>query len=1390
MNSGCSRRRDADHDATGVLPSVGDDQLHSRLLPAAAEDSKRFTGYSGCSQHVVTKQPPSVLDDHEESAVIASTLLQPVEEICRSGESGFGETSSVHLGQSVDSTMVGAQICNKTCGDSGVENGQSNLVSSVALSKDSLIVSSGMSSFLDEQKESGDESHSDNEETSEVSPEVKYVADIIQFQSNTFPENGCFYLDRKCTENSKSFTDGAGLCDKVTNYKAGETTNVSSRPEAVSSFGFEVRANSDLPDHSPAILHFTACEAVPICPVHCSEQHFSKPDIFNYILSSSARRRTGDWEEHQQTDQVEESLESNAQARVQPAVDDSDNEDITDADTQSTSDDSNVHFVYSFTDGLPVKRTNMCKHLNTSPVTPTEQLVNASRPVCNEMTYDVYTLESNVGDVQDELPSNDDENGNRKTEEENTSLSLNNTSADTVVITDDTTQTSARAEIINNVLSKNDTDGEVKSPTDVLDGDGNYECSLCVQFCPCEHDDSVVVSSYNVLDFVSSGETETSDVSQLTSVDLPISQDNASRDVADQNTDAIRVVGAEVLPDGATITNEYAGELIDTDVYNARSNDQAESCESVEDNVLSDVAVYVANVISHAASAVAEQQNSLEADLTGNCEFYAELEENNGVAASQSTVLVESSSSLNQTDIVYCQKAEDDTRSSDVLDLEKSNPAADISKLPTTEYAHDLLVETPGEYECFFTQEPASSMCMETGYQSFGHSLPEPSQVETSVGSLLAKNQSGSHIEHADGPLEETSATVVENESVCPVDDLHEDRYDSSSYHYRPCAQTFELTGELLEKCDVSNRSNFLQDSFSVNDNDYAKPDCTGDVFESVNFLSSTAAEKLIQNVCENKRSTDIFMNALSREYCQPPDVFSDRLSTLEDLRAPDYGADDTSNNISEMFENIELGQDEISDDFAKRTSSSQESVVLTECVETQKSCYPPAEPSDVLHLTCTATCSFADETSSVQIPDVTLNCLSAGDNESFERSEKSNATNTDSIESKRDGFGSSADVLLSSDATSSVATATAGSCFMAYASRTRPSRLSHKEFSFPPLGSSPSRKYSPTSELVNMFFEQYVVPVTDAVRECSASDRRSTSIDVVCDIKNTTDILTHDNRTSASDISVALDELEIKLSSANDDDNESINSVEEPSHVVEVITGDSEPVVNAERRVSDSSPRRKKSVRFADSIGCDLETVRHIESIPPEVPSIDNVSEYLQGLLAATDRRARWAERHPRQGIVATAWRNETPVYLRAMFDQPGTQSDFLDRVRRSRVVLENCTFDDSVFAMSGIVRVANIAYCKAVFIRYTLDSWTTQADVDAEYLPRSNDGTTDRFVFTIILPPRRVFGIGSQMEFAICYCAGDGDNVEAHWDNNSGLNYIIQCCVNSDIVTTQDED
>lgn len=192
-----------------------------------------------------------------------------------------------------------------------------------------------------------------------------------------------------------------------------------------------------------------------------------------------------------------------------------------------------------------------------------------------------------------------------------------------------------------------------------------------------------------------------------------------------------------------------------------------------------------------------------------------------------------------------------------------------------------------------------------------------------------------------------------------------------------------------------------------------------------------------------------------------------------------------------------------------------------------------------------------------------------------------------------------------------------------------------------------------------------------------------------------------------------------------------------------------------------DSPSAERKAVRFADSLGIGLEAIRDLADSdePPEIPHS-----------AMTALRLR--RRRPLNSRLVLA-----PVY-----PQPTIDDAFLASLDRHHVLLESSFVSSRELTVSGVVRVTHGSVEKAVTVRYSTDSWVTHRDVPANYVPNSNDGTTDRFVFIIHLPE----GFGEEgscpdrqerLEFAVALHAGS----DTFWDNNDGGNYVIDCVMRS---------
>ncbi|XP_041453974.1 glycogen-binding subunit 76A-like [Lytechinus variegatus] len=175
--------------------------------------------------------------------------------------------------------------------------------------------------------------------------------------------------------------------------------------------------------------------------------------------------------------------------------------------------------------------------------------------------------------------------------------------------------------------------------------------------------------------------------------------------------------------------------------------------------------------------------------------------------------------------------------------------------------------------------------------------------------------------------------------------------------------------------------------------------------------------------------------------------------------------------------------------------------------------------------------------------------------------------------------------------------------------------------------------------------------------------------------------------------------------------------------------------------RTPPGTPSRK-SVRFADHLGLDLETVKTIlrTESPPDLHV--HVDEEKQTISAKV---------------------------LSLCFQQPGGQPDFLSRLNSLNVCLENVVVHE--FTLIGTIKVRNLGFEKEVRIRQSSDNWSSYVDTMAMYVQGSCNGPTDRFSFGLSGP--RSMAPGAILTFAIYYKVGG----QIFWDNNGGQNYSLVC-------------
>lgn len=198
-------------------------------------------------------------------------------------------------------------------------------------------------------------------------------------------------------------------------------------------------------------------------------------------------------------------------------------------------------------------------------------------------------------------------------------------------------------------------------------------------------------------------------------------------------------------------------------------------------------------------------------------------------------------------------------------------------------------------------------------------------------------------------------------------------------------------------------------------------------------------------------------------------------------------------------------------------------------------------------------------------------------------------------------------------------------------------------------------------------------------------------------------------------------------------------------------------PTERAKLEISRSrSPTSQKKVRFADSLGLELISVRHFnDGDEPDVPE-RILAKLPKGHLHLNHLDTKF----PRPVTHA--------MFMELEFTNPGTLPGFEQKVREVKVLLETVEADE--FSLSGFVRVLNLAFEKSVSLRYSLNNWISFMDSLASYVPNSSDGITDKFCFKIVMPT--YLDNGGTLQFAIKYCVGG----QEYWDNNNGNNYKVR--------------
>ncbi|KAM4534416.1 protein phosphatase 1 regulatory subunit 3G [Odontesthes bonariensis] len=184
-----------------------------------------------------------------------------------------------------------------------------------------------------------------------------------------------------------------------------------------------------------------------------------------------------------------------------------------------------------------------------------------------------------------------------------------------------------------------------------------------------------------------------------------------------------------------------------------------------------------------------------------------------------------------------------------------------------------------------------------------------------------------------------------------------------------------------------------------------------------------------------------------------------------------------------------------------------------------------------------------------------------------------------------------------------------------------------------------------------------------------------------------------------------------------------------------------------------------RKRVKFADSMGLTLASVKHFSSQEePQIPS------------KVLSRHRSFPP--PQQDVLNELCRSFRPSpdaeRLVACFPE---LRDPERRVRQLRVCLEKVAVTQ--FGARGQIRVLTDCSVKEVGVRYTFNGWLSH--VDAEAVPVAvdpPDSVGQRFAFTVYTPP--FVDASSAVHFAVYLKSQEGE----FWDNNAGQNYTLRYC------------
>ncbi|XP_046880348.1 protein phosphatase 1 regulatory subunit 3G [Hypomesus transpacificus] len=187
-----------------------------------------------------------------------------------------------------------------------------------------------------------------------------------------------------------------------------------------------------------------------------------------------------------------------------------------------------------------------------------------------------------------------------------------------------------------------------------------------------------------------------------------------------------------------------------------------------------------------------------------------------------------------------------------------------------------------------------------------------------------------------------------------------------------------------------------------------------------------------------------------------------------------------------------------------------------------------------------------------------------------------------------------------------------------------------------------------------------------------------------------------------------------------------------------------------------------RKRVKFADSMGLDLASVKHFSTAEdPMIPS--KVLSRLQSFPPQQEREL--------LGDLCSNFKSAlTMDRFVPTFKMPAEAVDFEARVLQRHVTLEKITITQ--FDVRGHIRTDTHSSSKRdVGVRYTFNNWLSLVDAQAMVVTGEETGMVgERFTFMMYTPP--FLDPSSSVHFAVYLRNDQGE----FWDNNDGQNYTLK--------------